>query len=368
MQKKLDLDLSGNELLANSAAEYQNREKKKSLSEERAAIETVAAFATAQGGTVRLGIAPEGERVGVQVGKNTLENLANSIKRHTEPPQFPIISVEGEDSDCVVSIKVEESPVKPVFAYNIPFKRVGRTNQKLSREEHHRLMHQTRRHSWDALPLADVSLEVLERPRIEAFMQRAGVSRDMSTPVLLDTLGLVIESAPVHAAALLFVSQPERLIPGAFVQCARFDGVNSARFLDEQTMYGDVITQIEGAVAFVRRNTRQAIRITGNPQHDRVPEYPEEAVREAINNAVCHRDYLSRSNAQIRIYDDRLEVWNPGVLPPELQIDDLYVEHSSHPRNPLLAEALHRARVIEHWGTGTIRILQACESAGMPRG
>lgn len=171
----------------------------------------------------------------------------------------------------------------------------------------------------------------------------------------------------MHAAALLFVAQPERLIPSAFVQCARFDGVNSARFLDEQTLYGDVITQIEGAVAFVRRNTRQAIRITGNPQHERIPEYPEEAVREAINNAVCHRDYTSCANAQIRIYDDRLEVWNPGTLPPELQIADLYVEHSSHPRNPLLAEALHRARVIEHWGTGTIRILQACESAGMPR-
>jgi ATP-dependent DNA helicase RecG len=98
-----------------------------------------------------------------------------------------------------------------------------------------------------------------------------------------------------------------------------------------------------------------------------VPEYPLEAVREAVANALCHRDYAASGTVQIRVYDDRMEVWNPGMLPPELTVEALYQEHPSRPRNRRLALALYRARLIEQWGTGTIRIVQACEARGMPR-
>lgn len=98
-----------------------------------------------------------------------------------------------------------------------------------------------------------------------------------------------------------------------------------------------------------------------------MPEYPAEAIREAIVNSICHRDYSMSGTIQVRIYDDRLEVWNPGVLPPELTVEALYREHPSRPRNPNLANALYRARVIEKWGTGTLRIIEACEARGLPR-
>jgi len=139
------------------------------------------------------------------------------------------------------------------------------------------------------------------------------------------------------------------------------------QFLDERTFEGNVLSQLDEAMAFITRNTRQAIVITGRPEREIVPEYPSEAVREAIINAICHRDYAATGTVQVRVYDDRLEVWNPGTLPPGITIEDLYKEHSSHPRNPRLAAALHRARLIEHWGTGTLRIVQACEDRRMPR-
>ena len=120
-------------------------------------------------------------------------------------------------------------------------------------------------------------------------------------------------------------------------------------------------------MAFVARNTRQTIRITGRAQRETVPEYPAEAIREAVANSICHRDYAMSGTVQVRIYDDRLEVWNPGMLPPELAVEALYREHPSRPRNPNLAGALFRAHVIEKWGTGTLRIVQACESRGLPR-
>ncbi len=94
-------------------------------------------------------------------------------------------------------------------------------------------------------------------------------------------------------------------------------------------------------------------------------EYPLEAVREALVNAVCHRDYEDSGSIQLRIYDDRLEVWNPGALPAGVTVADLHREHDSVRRNPRLAEALFLAGLVEKWGTGTLRMIAACRSAGL---
>ncbi len=113
--------------------------------------------------------------------------------------------------------------------------------------------------------------------------------------------------------------------------------------------------------------TQARIVITGKLQHDVVPEYPVEAIREALINAICHRNYTDPGTIQVRIYDDRLEIWNPGLLPPDLTIEQLYHEHASHPRNPRLASAFHRVGLIERWGTGTIRIINLSLAHGLSR-
>src|SRR5439155_392078 len=103
----------------------------------------------------------------------------------------------------------------------------------------------------------------------------------------------------------------------------------SVEFLDEQTLDGNVLMQIERALVFVARNTTQRIRITGRAERETVSEYPIPAIREAVTNAICHRDYASPGTVQIRIYNDRLEVWNPGELPPDVTVEGLYREHPS---------------------------------------
>jgi ATP-dependent DNA helicase RecG len=130
------------------------------------------------------------------------------------------------------------------------------------------------------------------------------------------------------------------------------------------TIEGNLLNQLEDALKFVARNTQREIRITGKPERETIPEYPEAAIREAVTNAICHRDYAAVGTIQVRIYDDRLEVWNPGTLPPSLTIESLYREHPSLPRNPKIAMAFYRARLIEHWGTGTLRIAEACDRLG----
>ena len=346
--------------------ESQFVEDKQSLGELKSIIESVAAFATCQGGTIRIGIRPDGEPVGVQIGRTTLEDLARDIKLNTDPPQFPSITCDGEEQCAIIMVQIAGCPVKPVFAYGRPYKRVGRSNQRLSREEVQRLMEETTGRTWDALPYPGLTSADLDIAAIRDFLKRAGQDTTTETMTVLRNLALMnAQSELVNAVALLFAGSPQRFFPQAQLQCARFAGTSSVQFIDEATYTGPVFSQLDDALRFVARNTKQAIRITGKPEHDVVPEYPVEAIREAVINAICHRNYTEPGMVQVRIYDDRLEIWNPGTLPPDLTIEQLYHEHASHPRNPRLAGAFHRAGLVERWGTGTLRIITACQTCGI---
>lgn len=350
-----------------SIPESQFNEDKQSLGELQAIVETVAAFATCQGGTIRVGIRPNGERAGVEIGRTTLEDLARDIKLHTDPPQFPSIIVEGEEKSAVINIQVTASLVKPVFAYGRPYLRVGRTNQRLSREEVKRLLEQTEGRTWDTLPCDGFTPDQLDSDAIRDFLYRARQDTGAAPMTVLENLSLLTVRGDIcNGAVLLFANNTQRFFPDAVVRCARFAGATSVTFIDQADIGGTAIHQIEEALKFVTRNTHQALRITGQAEHETIPEYPEEAVREAITNAVCHRNYLDAGNIQVRIYDDRFEVWNPGSLPPGLTFEALYSEHATRPPNPRFAAALHQANVIEKWGTGTLRIIQACKDRGMP--
>jgi len=272
----------------------------------------------------------------------------------------------GMEATRLLVIRVEESPIKPVWAFGRPVKRVGRTNQYLKRDEAHRLMTMTTGRTWDALPCERFTGKDIDRKAVRDYLRRTGMK--LSTPLddLLKNLGMPETSSGFcNAAVLLFGKRPQSFLIETEVKCGRFEGTDSVNFLDERTFEGSILGQLDEALAFVKRNTRQAIRITGKPEREIVPEYPDEAVREALINAFCHRDYASVGTVQVRIYDDRLEVWNPGLLPPDLTIEALYRQHASHPRNPRLAHALYRARLIEHWGTGTLRIIRACEGSNI---
>ncbi|MCX7047178.1 MAG: putative DNA binding domain-containing protein [Candidatus Sumerlaeota bacterium] len=345
--------------------ESEQIENKQSLSKWREVVESVAAFATSKGGCVHIGVDPKGEHIGLQIGHGTLEDLANKIKMNTDPSQYPSIAIESAGANTIIIVRVEESPIKPVWAFGRPLKRVGRTNQHLAREEAHRLMEATTGRTWDALACHGFIPEEMGNDAVRDFLRRAGLEAS-SGQTLLSNLGLLTnDGIPCNGAALLFASYPQRFFPEAQVKCARFAGTTSVKFIDEKTFDGVVLSQLDNALAFVARNTRQAIRITGKAERDTIPEYPDEAVREAIINAICHRDYAAVGTIQVRIYDDRLEVWNPGILPPDMTFESLTREHASRPRNPRLAQAFYRARLIEHWGTGILRMMQSAEDLGI---
>ena len=345
--------------------ESQIREYKQSVSEWREIVETIAAFATANGGMVHIGITPDGRRVGLQIGQDTLEQLANRIRQNTDPPQYPSIIVEGDTDNAVILLRIEECPIKPVWAFNRPMKRVGATNQHLTRDEANWLVEQTTGRTWDALPHDTFTTADIDRAAVQAFLRRAELDREMVAEALLNKLRLHAKNGALcNAAPLLFAEEPCLFVNSAQLKCGRFLGKEPVNFLDEQTLTGNVLSQFDDALKFIIRNTKQGIKI-GRTERERLPEYPDEAVREALINAICHRDYTSPGTIQVRIYDNRMEIWNPGRLPFDLTIAELYREHASRPRNLLLAEILFRLRMIERWGTGTNRILSTCKPHGI---
>ena len=346
--------------------ETQIIENKQSLAEWKEIVESIAAFATVKGGAVRVGISPGGQRVGVHIRNGMLEDIANKIKINTDPPQFPSINIEGSDDSAVITVHVEESPIRPVLAFGRAFKRVGNTNQHVSRGEVQRLMEISSGRYWDSLQCLGASLNDIDLESVRTFSAKANLPFSENMEIALKNLSLITSEGKIcNGAMLLFGKNTQQFFPEAQIKCARFSGTASVEFLDEKTFYGNIFSQFEDAMAFVARNTRQALDIRQDGKRETVFEYPQKAAWEAIVNSLCHRDYAATGTVQIRIYDNRLEVWNPGMLPSDLTVETLFKEHQSHPRNPRIAGVFHRAHLIEHWGTGTLRIIRECQLHGI---
>lgn len=183
---------------------------------------------------------------------------------------------------------------------------------------------------------------------------------------ILGKLNLVQDNILTNASILLFGKNPQKHIVQSEIRCARFNGTEPINFTDIHVIRGTIIEQVPAVLNFIRRHINIAVHIDGEPERKEVWEYPKEALREAIVNAICHRNYEDTGNVQVRIFDDRLEVWNPGLLPGNLTIEMLRKDHQSKPRNELIARCFYLIKYIEQWGTGTNRMIKLCLEAGLP--
>lgn len=227
---------------------------------------------------------------------------------------------------------------------------------------------------FDAAPCAGASLKDLDAERMATFVRRARAARGFPLPEsvpaeeLLAHLNLLDAGRPTNAAVLLFARQPQRHLISSEVKCAHFHGTEVAKPIPSYQVYkGTVFELVDQAVNFVMSNISLAVGTRGRSSEAPVAyEIPPEVVREAIVNAVAHRNYTSTGSVQVMLFADRLEVWNPGALPPSLTPELLRQPHGSVPANPLLAEPMYLARYIERMGTGTRDMIALCHDAGLP--
>jgi ATP-dependent DNA helicase RecG len=355
------------------AGESETVEFKQSTGEMREIVETVGAFANTRGGTILVGVTNAGEVRGVTVGKGTLEALTNAIYQQTDPKVFPSLTLADEHGKTVLVLRVEESPIKPVLVHGRGLKRVGRSNHVLSSNELTRLFFESERMSWDAGPIPDATMDAVGADVLEQFVRRARQERNMALesavtmPQVLEKLGLLHHGRLSRAALLLFGTHPQRFFVQSEVRCARFKGTRPLHFLDMKVIEGNIIDQVPAALEFIQRHIRMEAEITpAHIERQERWEYPLDALREALVNALCHRDYRDSGNVQVRIFDDRLEIWSPGALPEGVTIADLSRTHNSHPRNQRIARAFFLIGYIEQWGTGTLRMRELCQEAGLP--
>jgi ATP-dependent DNA helicase RecG len=227
---------------------------------------------------------------------------------------------------------------------------------------------------FDATFCRDASLADLDEDKITRFLELARRGRNFPLPSgtpprdVLAHLNLLDRGRPTHAAILLFGRQPQRFLITSEVKCAHFHGTEVAKPIPSYQVYkGTVFDLVDQAKDFVLSKIDLWV---GTREHGtQVPtkyEIPQEVVAEAIVNAVVHRDYTSNASVQVMLFKDRLEVRNPGSLPPTLTLEQLRGPHASVPHNPLLAEPMYLTKYIERMGTGIRDMIRRCRDAGLP--
>lgn len=225
----------------------------------------------------------------------------------------------------------------------------------------------------DAVPCPEATLDDLDLESMYRFVRIARRARQFPLPAetppedLLRHLNLLNGGRLTNAAMLLFGRAPQRFLNSSVIECAHFHGTAVAKPIPFHRVYkGTAFALVDQAVDFVLGKI--ALSVGTRAESVQAPvayEIPKKVVTEAIVNAVAHRDYTDRGSTQVMLFADRLEVMNPGSLPPPLTVEKLRVPHPSLPGNPLLAESMYLLRYIERMGTGTVDMIRRCVEAGL---
>ncbi len=341
--------------------------------------EYIMAFANAEGGTLYLGIAekpgsphPSGKIR--QVTKAHHDNVHRAAQDVLTPPVEGVTAHEVEvQGEIVLAIAVPCTGKLHQHSNGKILIRRGSENVALRGDALDEVWVERKRPRFDDLPVRDATLDDLDPIRVDWYLRRAAEERglpvDLSLPLEqnLIRLGAVVQDGdrvvPRAAGLLLFGREPQRILPQSRVRVARFQGTSPMNFIDRLDCTGTLPEMIDAAERFVKRNTRLAARITGFERRE-ITEYPYPAVREAVANAVAHRDYWRRGvDVRISIFADRIEVQSPGRLPPPLTVATLGGEHVL--RNPLIARLLFNIHYVEDWNTGIQRMRRWMRGHGL---
>ena len=324
----------------------------------------VVAFANTIGGKILVGVDDDGRVIGVEDG-NALRARIQNIARDCDPS----VRVLVEAVNGVLVVHVRESDAKPVQCSDGFFWRQGAVTQKMSRDEIRDFFRAEGAIRFDLSPCPRFNYpEDFDREKFDGWMRLSGITGGSTVEDVLVNIevaertgdGLLFRNAGV----LFFAKKVRRFFPEAYVTCLLGKGTDKVHILDRKDFDAGIAADIEETMRFIERNTRMAYRIKGLRRQN-IPEYPMEALREAVTNAVMHRDwFFEGANIFVEVYTDRIKVISPGGLPKGLTPANL--GHVSIRRNPLIADLLHRIDFIEKAGTGIRRIRDGARQQDCP--
>jgi len=353
--------------------EGQNLEFKPSLSQGKRLIQIVASFANSSGGCLLIGIKADGSIGGVKLGSMTLEHLSNTIFDNVEPEIYPGVEVVKAEGKDIIAVTVDESHEKPHLAYGRAFRRVGSVTKEISRAEYERLLRARGEQPFEQTVVRDATLDDLDEIKVQEFLRRkADYSRTElpKAPLerILSNLGAVVKRdgklGITYAGLLFFGKEPQKFLKRSQLKLARFEGNAMVKFLDETRTRGALPEMLDEAERFIRRNTRHAQKVVGF-KGETIHEYPYPALREALVNAIAHRDYYHPSSIQVMIFDDRIEIVSPGGIPKGLSLREVRGMHV--PRNEVLCERFHDVGEMEEYGTGLRKMEDLVRAYGLKK-
>ena len=345
------------------AAETNKVEFKTAFNE--AVIETLVAFSNSKGGVVYIGVSDNTETKGVVLGKESIAQWVNEIKSKTIPQIVPDVEILSIDEKTVILMSVFEYPVKPVSIKGRYFKRVGNSNHLLSVPEVVDLHLQSLNSSWDAYPdsihsVDDISLDKVQTSIDAMTRNHLAIVEDPLS--FLTKYNLIRENKLTNASYLLFKKNES---VDTTIELGRFQ--SEIIIKDSSRTKADVLTQIDQVIDFVKKHINKEVIITDKAQNIQRWQYPIEAIREIVINMVVHRDYHLASDSIVKIFDNKIEFYNPGRLPATISVQDLIDNtYRSTPRNKLLADFFKDLGLIEKYGSGIRRILNYFKEDDLP--
>jgi len=329
-------------------------------------LKTVCAFANTNGGTIYIGIDDNGNPVELKNIKKLMEDIPNKIKNTIGI--VPKVNLIERDGKQLIEVNIE-SYKYPVSYKGAFYKRSGSTNTELAGTELTQFLLQKSGLVWDQSvePLAtldDINLDTLDHFKRLSQKRLSSISTENDPELLLEKLNLLRNGKLKRAAILLFGKNPRKFFITSYLQIGRF--ISESEVISSDIIDGNLFEQVEKALEILRiKYLQNRFYYEGIVRKEDL-EIPEAVLREAIINALIHRDYMIPAQTQLRVYDDKIWLWNAGKLPEGISIEQLKKPHASYLRNPLLADIFYKAGYIESWGRGTLNIIDYCTSANLP--
>ena len=331
-------------------------------------LKEICGFANAQGGTLYIGINDKGDVVGVEQAKQLMEKLPNQCIMTMGIA--PDVNLHEEQDRQYISLSVKPSELAIAYKGKYYF-RSGTTLQELTGAALSDFLLSKMNLTWDSMPVQDATLDDIDEDAIRYFVQRGiGCGRltakaSAQTPrQILDHLNLIDKQGRLRMAAiLLFGKNPQQFVFGAVFRIGRFKTNTDLLFQDE--VKGNIIEMADEVMDYLRGKYLYAPVHYEGMQRVEELEVPETALRELLYNAIVHRDYRG-AHTQMKVYDDKIRLWNDGILPEGYNLQSLIEEHSSYARNKLIANAFYIAGFIENWGRGIEKVQEEFAAANLP--
>jgi ATP-dependent DNA helicase RecG len=346
-------------------AEHQNIEYKQSWHDDY--LKWVCGFANAQGGVIFIGKDDVGKVVGVADSKKLMDDIPNKIRN----AMGITVEVNLNEENGIHFIEIVTLPYSvPISLRGRYYYRSGSTKQELTGASLNEFLLKKSGKTWDDVIEPRASFDDIDNKAVNTFFKvsenagRLPENNGLSVPEWFEKLRLTENGQLKRAAIILFGKDPAKFYPNTFVKIGRF-GKDNADLKFQEIEEGNLIVLLQAVLNQLNHKFLiKTIEFEGMHRIEK-GEYPVAAIREMLLNALVHRNYMG-APIQIRVYDDKISIWNEGILPDGLTLDALKRSHSSRPRNPIIADVCFKGGYIDAWGRGTIKIIDTCNQASLP--